>query len=263
MGLLPKLVGGITIRERPEKYPGQPRYKRLDFVKERDIEKYEEWPVTTEVVRRRIPIYQETYKPPSNEPPQIEGPPSTPLPPLEPLWIHGGRLPCQIPYPDRRRIGYDPPYGGCPPPPPPPPSIPAIGPYVGPRHPPSPAQVAFQQPYRQIEYGRPLQVAQLFSDDDDDDDDSDSDDLEPNMAMPMWRDPYYVPIAPRPRKRTKTKIVPEKKKETRPEPKPKRHIRGESVFGDSDDEHRRRRKPVYDSDDSLKFSIITKRKPKK
>ena len=101
-------------------------------------------------------------------------------------------------------------------------------------------------------------MAQLFpDDDDDDDDDSDSGDLEPIMAMPVWGDPYYVPIAPMPRKRTKTK------KETKPEPKPKRHIRGESVFGDSEEEHRRRRKPMYDSDDSLKITVITKRKPKK
>ena len=45
MPLLPKLVGSIEIRERRERYPGEPRYKRLEFIKPKTTTDTDEWNV--------------------------------------------------------------------------------------------------------------------------------------------------------------------------------------------------------------------------
>ena len=104
--------------------------------------------------------------PSHDEPPQIEAPPS---PPLEPLWIHGGRPPVQIGYPDQRRVEYDSlhrrhNYNH------PPPPFPLIQPNRGPPHVPEDApQAIYPEPYRQTGYERPPKILGFLPDDDDDD----------------------------------------------------------------------------------------------
>ncbi|MCJ1449372.1 MAG: hypothetical protein MMC23_009892 [Stictis urceolatum] len=50
MPLLPSLVGGITVRERKERYGGEPRYRRLDLVRSKKSD--EEW----DIIRSTNPV---------------------------------------------------------------------------------------------------------------------------------------------------------------------------------------------------------------
>jgi len=45
MPLFPKLIGGLEIRERRPRYSGEPRYKRLDFVRTKSITETDTWDI--------------------------------------------------------------------------------------------------------------------------------------------------------------------------------------------------------------------------
>ena len=65
MPILPKLIGGIEIRERRKRYPGEPRYKRLDFIKPRTTIETDEW----NVIQTTQPIMTvRQYGPPWHHP---------------------------------------------------------------------------------------------------------------------------------------------------------------------------------------------------
>lgn len=66
MPLVPKIVGSIQIRERTPRYEGEPRHKRLDFIRPKRI-KESEWalvPVTTakRYVLAEVPAYQQQHE---------------------------------------------------------------------------------------------------------------------------------------------------------------------------------------------------------
>ena len=64
MPLFPKLVGGVTVREKPRRRANEPTYRRLEFVrpKEPGEEETDSWPIirSTEPVRGIVP-YQPAY----------------------------------------------------------------------------------------------------------------------------------------------------------------------------------------------------------
>jgi len=66
MPLFPKLVGGVTVREKPRRREGEPKYKRLEFIRPKlpGDEDTDSWPIiySTEPVRG-IQLYQPAYHP--------------------------------------------------------------------------------------------------------------------------------------------------------------------------------------------------------
>jgi len=60
MPILPSLVGGITVRQRQQRYEGEPRYRRLDFVRsKKSNERNEEWDIikSSEPIRA-VQVYE-------------------------------------------------------------------------------------------------------------------------------------------------------------------------------------------------------------
>lgn len=66
MPLLPQLIGGVQIRERRQRYAGEPRYKRLDFVRSKTTTNTDEWDLVrttqpryiTVPVQYNVPVFQ-------------------------------------------------------------------------------------------------------------------------------------------------------------------------------------------------------------
>lgn len=70
MPLLPQVVGSVEVRERRPRYAGEPRYKRMDFVRSKKTTEVEEWELAppqhylvTEIPAYRQPYTQMAYQP--------------------------------------------------------------------------------------------------------------------------------------------------------------------------------------------------------
>ncbi|MCJ1281148.1 hypothetical protein MMC26_000466 [Xylographa opegraphella] len=136
MPFLPQLIGGVEIRERRQRYAGEPRYKRLDFVRSKTTTNTDEWDLVRTTQKRyitvplqyNVPVYQYPqvgYYP--HHQPYLQYPPGGQQPPhfppqqqLPPYGQHPGQYPGQYPgqHPGQHpgdyseQIPLSPPYRG-------------------------------------------------------------------------------------------------------------------------------------------------------
>ncbi|KAL9117474.1 MAG: hypothetical protein Q9187_005990, partial [Circinaria calcarea] len=234
----PKLVGSVVIRERAPRYPNEPRYKRLDFIREKKRPDLDEWDLVSLSKARQVVIVQETNGPP----------PSEELPPAPPLYIQQPEYydpyyhlyqhqyqqyqPQQHYQPQGNHQCYYQQQPNVPPPPPHHPPRSDIRPQP---------QMAYHDPFqRRIEYpDRQADIIRIPK-------------PAPEPVMANRRSgPCYVEAKPRSKSPGRTRVI--SSKEKRSMSRNRRLIRGDSVYASDYDNLRggHRYYSNYESDDSL------------
>lgn len=242
----PKLVGNVVIRERAPRYQNEPRYKRLDFIRERNPPDLNEWDLVHTSEPQHVVIVQETNQAlQSNEPLYPDLPPAPPLSIQQSEyydpWYYQRQQYQQHQHhhqPQQHYQHHSPQQQNVPPPPPP---------YPGIRHQP---QITYHDAHqRRIEFpDRQSDIIQIINPDSD----PDSNDYEAAMAY-RHSDPRYVEVEPRSRLPSRTRLISSKKRKSKSITR--RLIPGESVYASDSDSHHGGhhyyRRLKYGSDDSL------------
>ncbi|MCJ1322672.1 hypothetical protein MMC15_008021 [Xylographa vitiligo] len=106
MPFLPQLIGGVEIRERRQRYAGEPRYKRLDFVRSKTTTNTDEWDLVRTTQKRYITVPVE-YNVPVYQYPQVGyHPHQQPQLQYQPGWQQ------QQHFPEQQQQPYYAPYYG-------------------------------------------------------------------------------------------------------------------------------------------------------
>ncbi|MCJ1381708.1 hypothetical protein MMC17_004819 [Xylographa soralifera] len=99
MPFLPQLIGGVQIRERRQRYAGEPRYKRLDFVRSKTTSNTDEWDLVRTTQKRYITVPL-VYNVPVYQYPQVGYQPHhQPQLPYQPGWQQHQQHPQQPQHP--------------------------------------------------------------------------------------------------------------------------------------------------------------------
>ena len=96
MGLLPKLIGEIEVRERRPRYDGEPRHKRLNFIRSKTTTESDDWPLVRKTYPRpQAPQYGHPWEHPQwsslsyHQQRELLARHGYPQPPFQPLEHHG------------------------------------------------------------------------------------------------------------------------------------------------------------------------------